>query len=202
AAVDSVGYRLVRAFRLQVEQEVMTPILAPCVQADSRFKLHSLAQIEGPLWALVSQRPVNLLNSRYSDWDSLLLAAVDRVTTGLWQQDGGLGKRVWGERNTVRIRHPLSSSLPFSADLLDMAPVELPGDSNMPRVQGTDFGPSERMVVAPGHEEEGIFEMPAGQSAWPLSPYYRNSEPAWEHGDATPFLPGAAQHRLEFQPSE
>ena len=45
-----------------------------------------------------------------------------------------------------------------------MAPVQLPGDSNMPRVQGVDFGASERMVVEPGHEQDGIFEMPTGQS--------------------------------------
>ena len=82
------------------------------------------------------------------------------------------------------MRHPpsLERALPFLSRFLDMAPVQLPGDSNMPRVQGVDFGASERMVVEPGHEEQGILEMPTGQSGWPLSPYYRNSEPAWETG--------------------
>ena len=202
AAVDSVGYRLVRAFRLEVEHEVMAPILATCVKADPRFKLRSLTQVEGPLWVLVSQQPPNLLNPRYEDWDALLLAAVDQVNGELWQADSGLGKRIWGERNTVRIRHPLSGALPFMAKLLDMEPVRLPGDNSMPRVQGVSFGPSERLVVEPGHEERGIFEMPGGQSAWPLSPYYRNSEPAWEQGQPTPFLPGATQHTLEFHPRD
>jgi acetylornithine deacetylase/succinyl-diaminopimelate desuccinylase-like protein len=31
----------------------------------------------------------------------------------------------------------------------------LPGDVAMPRVQATDFGASERMVVSPGHEAVG-----------------------------------------------
>lgn len=202
AAVDSVGYRLVRAFRLKVEDEVMTPILAPCLKADPRFRLGSLTQVEGPLWVMVSQQPPNLLNPRYPDWDTLQLAAVDKVSADLWQPDSGLGIRSWGERNTVHIRHPLSTALPFLSGLLDMEPRQLPGDSNMPRVQGVDFGPSERLVVEPGHEEQGIFEMPTGQSAWPLSPFYRNSQPAWEQGRATQFLPGPAQHTLSLQPAD
>ncbi|MFI4920830.1 MAG: penicillin acylase family protein [Gammaproteobacteria bacterium] len=200
AAVDSVGYRLVRAFRLDVEDAALTPLFSAAHEADTRFDYHGLSQLEGPLWALVSQQPPNLLNPRYKSWDGLLLDSVDRVIAELSLPDTGLATRTWGERNTVRLRHPLSPALPsFLSRFLDMAPVQLPGDSNMPRVQGVDFGASERMVVEPGHEAEGIFEMPTGQSGWPLSPYYRNSEAAWEQGEATPFLPGKAEHTLVFQ---
>ena len=111
-----------------------------------------------------------------------------------------LSAYIWGQRNTVRLRHPMSAALPFMSRFLDMAPVQLPGDSNMPRVQGVDFGASERMVVPPGHEEQGIIEMPTGQSGWPLSPFYRNSETAWERGLPTPLLPGAALYTLSFKP--
>lgn len=113
----------------------------------------------------------------------------------------GLTTRTWGERNTVRIQQPMSRGLPFLSHWLDMKPVELPGDNNMPRVQGVVFGASERMDVEPGHEQDGIFEMPTGQSGYPFSPYYRNSEPAWEKGEPALFLPGAAVHRLVFQPT-
>jgi penicillin amidase len=74
----------------------------------------------------------------------------------------------------------------------------LPGDFNMPRVQGRAFGASERMVVSPGREQDGIFEMPGGQSGHPLSPYFLAGHEAWVRGDATPFLPGAAVHRVEL----
>ncbi len=200
ASIDSVGYRLVRAFRLDVEDAALTPLFSDTHDADTRFDYHMLSQLEGPLWALVSQQPPNLLNPRYKTWDGLLLDSVDQVISQLSLPDTGLATRTWGERNTVRIRHPLSLALPsFLSRFLDMAPVQLPGDGNMPRVQGVDFGASERMVVEPGHEAEGIFEMPTGQSGWPLSPYYRNSESAWEQGEATPFLPGKAEHTLVFQ---
>jgi penicillin amidase len=70
----------------------------------------------------------------------------------------------------------------------------------MPRVQGRAFGQSERLVVSPGHESEGILEMPGGQSGHPLSPYYRAGHEAWVRGEATPLLPGPVQHTLVLKP--
>jgi penicillin amidase len=200
ADVGSVGYRLVREFRSGVEDAALTPLFAACKQADMRFDLHDLPQLEGPLWALVSQQPPNLLDPGYKDWDALLLAALNKVSDSVTATGKPLTAYTWGLRNTVRLRHPMSAALPFLSRFLDMAPVQLPGDSNMPRVQGVNFGASERMVVPPGHEEQGIMEMPTGQSGWPLSPFYRNSEPAWEQGLPTPFLPGAALYTLVLKP--
>jgi penicillin amidase len=202
ASVGSVGYRLVREFRAQVEDLALAPLFTACKQADAKFDYHNLSQLEGPLWALVNQQPPNLLDPAYKDWDALMLAAVSKVSDSVTATQQPLSAYTWGARNVVRIRHPLSGAVPFLSGLLDMAPVQLPGDSNMPRVQGRDFGASERMVVAPGHEAEGIFEMPTGQSGWPLSPFYRNSEPAWEKGEPTPFLPGKTEHTLEFRPKD
>ncbi|MGB9429372.1 MAG: penicillin acylase family protein [Gammaproteobacteria bacterium] len=201
AAIDSVGYRLVRDFRAQVDQTVFEALTAPCKKLDPQFDYGILTQREGPLWAMVTQQPVNLLDPKYKSWNDLLLAAVDQVTQTLWVPGTGLATRTWGERNTVRIQQPLSRGLPFLSRWLDMAPIELPGDSNMPRVQGVNFGASERMDVQPGDEQNGIFEMPTGQSGYPFSPFYRNSQPAWEQGAATPFLPGPPQHTLSFQPA-
>lgn len=202
AALDSVGYRLVRGFRREVEQAALAPLFAACTQADPRFDFHRLSQLEAPLWALVTQQPKNLLDPQYKDWDALLLAAVDRTDADLRDPKVGLTGATWGARNVVRVDHPLSAAVPFLSGFLDMQPVALPGDTDMPRVQGQDFGASERMVVSPGHEAEGILEMPAGQSGYPLSPYYRNSQPAWAAGQAAAFLPGATVHTLVLEPAE
>jgi penicillin amidase len=83
---------------------------------------------------------------------------------------------------------------------LDMPAEELPGDSDMPRVQKPHFGASERFAVSPGREAEGIFEMPGGESGHPLSPFYRAGHEAWAHGDPAPFLPGKPAHRLVLEP--
>ena len=106
----------------------------------------------------------------------------------------------WGRRNTVTIRHPLSPFLPVVGRWLDMPDRELPGDSHMPRYQAPAEGASERFVVSPGREQEGIFHMPTGQSGHPLSPFYRAGHEAWVEGRPTPFLPGPPAHLLRLVP--
>ena len=99
------------------------------------------------------------------------------------------------------MQHPFSRVLPaWLVGWLNMPAEPLPGDVDMPRVQAPDFGASERFVVAPGHEDEGLCEMPGGQSGHPLSPYYRAGHEAWVHGDPTPFLPGKTEHTLILRP--
>ncbi len=112
-----------------------------------------------------------------------------------------LAKRTWGERTRSRIQHPLSRAVPLLGRLLDMPYEPLPGDVNMPRVQAPDQGASERLVVSPGHEEDGLFHMPGGQSGHPLSPYYRAGHSAWAHGEETPFLSKQTSHRLALVPA-
>jgi penicillin amidase len=76
----------------------------------------------------------------------------------------------------------------------------LPGDVHLPRVQGESTGASQRLAVSPGHEEDGYFHMPSGQSGHPLSPHYRSGHEAWVRGEPTPFLPGPAVTRLVLRP--
>lgn len=202
ASVDSVGYRLVRSFRARVLERVMAGLTAELTAAlpdDRRLALSR--QFEGTAWRLVTGRPAHLLNPDYASWRELLLAAVDdSVAWYADNYDSPLEERTWGERNTVRIQHPLSRAVPVLARWLDMPREPLPGDANLPRAQGARFGASERFAVAPGAEEAGYFHMPTGQSGHPLSPWYDAGHDDWAEGRATPFLPGAAAHRLELAP--
>jgi penicillin amidase len=202
-----VGYRIVRAFRRRVAEATLAPLLAPCRAADPQFDYlgtreprRAFRQWEGPVWALVSQRPAHLLDRRFTTWDALLLGALDRTLDELVRM-GALAERTWGERNTVWIRHPLSSSVPGLSWLVDMRPLPLPGDGNMPRVQTPTEGASERFAVSPGHEERGYLHMPAGQSGHPLSPHYADGQEAWARGEPTPFLPGPAASVLTLTPA-
>jgi penicillin amidase len=72
--------------------------------------------------------------------------------------------------------------------------------TDMPRIQGADFGASERFSVSPGDEEHGYFHMPGAQSGNPLSPFYRTGFEDWASGRATPFLPGRTVHTLRLVP--
>ena len=69
-----------------------------------------------------------------------------------------------------------------------MPAADMPGDLFTPRMHWGASGASERMVVSPGREQEGIMHMPTGQSGHPLSPFYANSHDAWveRRADAVP----------------
>jgi penicillin amidase len=202
AAVESVDYRLVQAFRVYVHQAVLAPFVAAIRGHFAEFSLPPMFDGEAPVWALLQSRPHHLLDRKYADWESLLRAAAQRVVDTLGKQPGGLAARNWGERNTTAIRHPLSSSLPrILARFLDMPAIPLPGDNHMPRTQGTDFGASERFAIMPGHEEISYLHMPGGQSDNPLSPYYGAGHDDWVRGRPTPLLPGPAEHHLTLNPA-
>jgi penicillin amidase len=200
ATVDSAGYRIVRAFRLRLTDAVLADLTVACRAADDRFSTRSLGQAEDAVWRLVSEQPAHLLHPRHGSWDALLLAALDAVLDEIAPGDAPLAARTWGERNTARIRHPLSGALPGFAALLDMPADRLPGDADMPRFQSPSSGASQRMAVSPGREELGCFHMPGGQSGHPLSPFYRAGHAAWVRGEPAPFLPGPPAHTLRLVP--
>lgn len=201
AAVDSVGYRLVRAFRIHLAEELFGAITARCKAADDRFDYpDQVWRFEGPLWALVSERPAHLLPVKHRTWDEQLLAVVDLTIAEMMGHGGALGDRTWGERNTSRVQHPLSMAVPGLGRWLDMPALPLPGDSHMPRFQSPRAGASERMAVSPGHEAEGYFHMPGGESGHPMSAHYGDGHMAWAKGEATPFLPGPAVNTLTLKP--
>lgn len=200
ASVDSVAYHLVRRWRDSVAGRVLGPVFEPCLDQDESFDFHRL-NYEVSLWQLVQQRPPNFLTPDCLSWDDLLLKAADDVLEWADHQGRPLSRLTWGERNTTRIQHPFSRILPgVLARLIDMPAVALPGDHDMPRVQGPSFGASERFVVSPGHEEEGCFQMPGGQSGNPLSPFFRTGFDDWAQGRPTPFLPGPTKYTLRLQP--
>jgi penicillin amidase len=200
AATDSVGYRLVRDFRREVDRRVVVMTMQPVLrQYGSETRLRISNQFEGPLWSLVTEKPAHLLTDEYANWDELLLQAIDtNIEAYTNNYSGGLEKRTWGERNTAAIRHPLSRAVPFLSRWIDMPADQLNGDSNMPRVQFPAFGASERFAVSPGDEANGYLHMPAGQSGHPLSDYYRKGHDDWVRGRPSSFLPGPVAHRLSL----
>ena len=203
AAPESVGYRLVRAFRLELEKRVFHALMAPAREAYGEdVMLRRSNQFEGSLWSLVTTRPLHLLPDGYESWSELMLAVV-RQNIDYFNSnfEGGLAERTWGEINTASIRHPLSRSIPIFGQYLDMPADALNGDLDMPKAQGPSFGASERFSVSPGDEASSILHMPTGQSGHPLSPFYGRGHDDWVRGRASPFLPGEPQHTLTLVPA-
>ena len=200
ASVDSVGYRVLRGFRSQAAQRALGPWVraTQAVYADANL---GRLRPETAALRLLQQQPASLLDPAYASWQTLLQQSADAVL----QEAGGSADSVkawtWGRYNVSAMRHPLSAALPrFIGQWLDMPAEQQAGDSDMARVARPTSGASQRLVVSPGREEQGLLHLPGGQSGHPLSPYYRAGHEAWAKGEPAPLLPGATRWILTLQP--
>ncbi|MHB9006915.1 MAG: penicillin acylase family protein [Limisphaerales bacterium] len=174
ATADSVGYRLVRAFATATAEYLMEPVTIRASKVIGESTGGIWDGVEHPVWALLEARPPHLLNPRFPSYDQLLLRSADEVVNQLKSVSGAdLGRATWGRFANRPIRHPFSRMLPALSRWLDASTEGCAGGPGMPRVHTDGRGAVERLVVSPGHEKEGLFHMPGGQSGHFLSPFYR-----------------------------
>ena len=141
-------------------------------------------------------------DKHYADWDDFILAELKNSVTQLKTQypKQTLSTIRWGMINTANIQHPFSKALPILSNWLNMPKDELSGCDLCVRAVSSNFGASERMVVSPEHLQDGVLHIPAGQSAHPLSPFYKDQQAYWVHGLPLPFLTSKLNHHLTFVP--
>ena len=201
AAPESVGYRLVKEFRLAIFRDILARLSKPCTDQFEKCNVYRASrQLENPLWAIVSARDKSWLEQGFDNWNDYLesraMAAFEKTLNG----SQSLSSYTWGESVRLNIVHPLSRFVPGLGLLTDMPHDTMQGDRDMPNVAGRSFGASERLVVSPGHEEKGILHMPTSQAGNPLTPYYGVGHEDWVKGKATPFLPGKTRWKLLLTP--
>ena len=201
ASVDSVGYRLARGYMWALHDLLYGGANEAMAALDPKATL-AVATTRWPavVARLLDEQPAGWLPPGHANWQALQLAAVDRVIAELGADGRALAEATWGERNTAAIAHPIAPAAPLLRSLLAAPPDRLAGDGHMPRVAGPKFGQSERMTVSPGREEEGLYNMPGGQSGHPLSPFFLRGHAEWASATPLPLLPGAARHTLRFVP--
>jgi penicillin G amidase len=200
ASTDSVGYRLARAYLRAVYSQMFGAV-------DEQ-----LAQFDGASFALANQRwpyvAARLLDTAPpgwlpigTTWQDLELRATDQAIASLTRNGQPLSAATWGKHNRAGIAHPFAGFIPLIKHWLAAPDDPLPGDDAMPRVAMPGYGATERMVVTPGHEDHGIFNMPGGQSGNPLSPFFLAGHEAWVKGKPTSLLPGPAKYTLILAPN-
>jgi penicillin amidase len=200
AAADQQNYLWVRQFRRQVLQLLFAPLSA-ALDAQSLDLSDLKFNTETPGWLLLQARRADTLPAAFSSWDALLQQAVLDSITEQQRLAKPLADQRYGDLNLVQLQHPLSQALPWLSPLLDMPAQSMHGDSHMPRIQLPDHGQSQRMVVAPGHEDKGILVIPAGQSGHPLSPFYRADHEFWFGEQPLGFLPQAEKYQQQLYPT-
>lgn len=203
ACSDSVGYTLVRHFRTQVIDTTFAPIETEL--AKYQLSLSSIKRyLEPGIWQLINTQEPSWLPRDEQSWSSHLLQmylSAKEASLAKYSDSNEMADLAWGKVNQLKIQHPFSKQLPVLSPLLDMPVVEGFGDSFMPAVQGASFGASQRFIVQPGDEANGIMTIPGGQSGHPLSDFYRAGFNEYVSQESTPLLPGEAIHRLTILPS-
>ena len=196
---DSVGYRLTRMFREQVSDRRDRFVLAECYEADATFDHTRSAPPRGPDLEARDRAADAPARSAVRHVGRAAAAAVDAIDRAD-QASRAISASARGPSTTsppigihCRLAIPLSGAGWTCRRAAARRPV------HAARALGL-AGASERMVVSPGREAEGIMHMPTGQSGHPLSPFYANSHDAWVKGEPTPFLPGPARHTLSLAP--
>jgi len=199
ADADAVGYTLVRSFYRAMSDAWFGGLDAELRRLDPGASYRAATpRVEAVMEALAEQHA--WVPSGLHDWRQFLLDRIDAAIAADTKDGAPLRDARWGAANRAAIAHPFVQFMPWLARWLAAPPDLLSGDVNMPRVQGPAFGASERMVVAPGHEDTGILQMPGGQSGHPLSPFFLAGHETWVRGEPGPFLPGPAIHHLAFEP--
>ncbi|MDD1783678.1 penicillin acylase family protein [Enterovibrio sp. ZSDZ35] len=205
ACADSVGYTLVRKYRDALMDSLFASV--ETVLNHNGVSIWSIErQLEPALWQLVGQTPKSWLPKGFNDWDVFFISTYESMKQALMLEmtghtQGPLSALRWGDVNTLKVQHPFSRQMPLLSKLLDMPAVEGFGDRYMPAVQGRSFGASQRLIVQPGNEKEGILTVPGGQSGHPLSPFYRRGFDEYAEQGSTPLLPGEPVHEITFRPA-
>jgi penicillin G amidase len=202
ADADSRGFALVVRFREVLSRSVFTPFLSSCQERDAQFSYSG--DLDTPLRQLLATQipELNPDPDHFSNWSEFLLNAVEQSVRELEEDHPSVSvsELTWGQLNRVKMEHPLGGALPGLGYILNMPDEPASGCGQCIRVMQDGLGASQRLVVSPGHQHEGILHMPGGQSGHPLSPYYRDQQRYWSHGMPLPFLAGTPVHTLMLAP--
>jgi penicillin G amidase len=204
AEAGSLGFGLLSRFRTALAKAVFTPFLTSCQQYDQAFVYH-WTYIDTPLQQMPTDKPPRLLPDPqgYASWEAFILGVLEASARQLQERYGvtSLLELKWGSMNKVWFHHPFSHAVPALGWLLDVGGDELPGCVYCVRVAHGSAGANMRLVISPGHPQDGMLHMPGGQSGQWLSPHYADQHPYWAQGLPQAFAAGPPRHTLRLLPA-
>ncbi|MEO1130741.1 MAG: penicillin acylase family protein [Planctomycetota bacterium] len=198
ANADQRGFLAIEVLRQELVTLTLDPLIEPCLKVDPDFS-YFWQQRDEVVLRLLEEQPLHLLSPEFASWADLVRRACDETVRILDQRYRGLSTH-WGQANRAAIEHPVARLAGPLGERFHMPRHEQGGHWYTVRVSGRSFGASQRLVVSPGHEEDGILHLPGGQSGHFLSPHYADGHAAWRDGDPTPLLAGPAVHTLRLVP--
>ena len=162
---------------------------------------------------VLTKQPARWLPAGYSDYGTLLTAAVEnavkqtRVASGdPSKAPSDLSQWKWGKNYPVEINHLVLSHLPVIGRFTGPGSHPLSGSTYTVKAVGRGFGPSERLTWNFANFDESTLNVVTGESGIFLSPYYMDQWAAWYGGStfAFPFSQAAVEqhraHELVLEP--
>ena len=162
---------------------------------------------------VLTKQPARWLPPGYSDYESLLTAALESVV-----KQGGDASRAaaappsdlnewkWGKNYPVEIHHLVLSRLPVIGRFTGPGSHPLSGSGQTVKQVSRGFGPSERLTWNFANFDESTLNLVTGESGIFLSPYYMDQWAAWYGGStfAFPFSQAAIEkhraHEMTLEP--
>ncbi|MDX1561277.1 MAG: penicillin acylase family protein [Gammaproteobacteria bacterium] len=197
---NSRAFLLLDRYHDTLLDAVLAPLLEPALAADPRF-VYRWPLADETLLRVLEERPAHLLPAPYEDWREFLRDALAATIDRIERERRLAVDTPWGEVNRLDVAHPLAG-LPLLGRLLDLPAVEQDGAPVAVRVAGPRYGAALRLVVSPAAPEQGILQMPGGQSGHFLSPNFADQQADWVAGNPAPFLAGPAVAEFVLTPSE
>jgi penicillin amidase len=201
----------------KARQELVRLLLEPKLGAATSGPDHGQLSWKSYHWAMSSvwletvltRQPARWLPQGYSDYESLLTAAVENVVrqTGVVlgpvpnadsHPPTDLAQWTWGKNYPVEINHLVLSQIPLVGRLTGPGLHPLSGNGFTVKAVGRSFGPSERLTWNFANFDQSSLNIVTGESGIFLSPYYMDQWVAWYEGStfAFPYSQAAvAQHR-------
>jgi penicillin G amidase len=190
----------------KARQELVRLLLEPKLGAASSDSDAGTLSWKSYRWAMSSvwlenvlaKQPARWLPPGYSDYGSLLTAAVENTvketraasnTPAKPPSDvpSDLGQWKWGKNYPVEIDHLVLSHLPLIGRFTGPGSHPLSGSGYTVKAVGRGFGPSERLTWNFANFDESTLNLVTGESGIFLSPYYMDQWAAWYGGLTFPF---------------
>ncbi len=201
--------------RQELARLLLEPKLGPAAVGPNRGELSwkSYRWAMSSVWLenVLTKQPARWLPTGYSDYGSLLTAAMENAVKHpqaelVADNSSGLDSRApadlsqwtWGTNYPVEIDHMVLSQLPLIGRFTGPGLHPLSGSTYTVKAVGRGFGPSERLTWNFANFDESTLNLVTGESGIFLSPYYMDQWAAWYGGStfAFPFSQAAvAQHR-------
>ncbi|MFZ1130736.1 MAG: penicillin acylase family protein [Terriglobales bacterium] len=217
-SADSAAPTIENNARQELVRLLLEPKLGPVPDGPDRGGLNweSYRWAMSSVWLenVLTRQPARWLPAGYSDYGSLLTAALENVvkTTRLAVDHpakaapSDLAQWKWGANYQVEIDHLVLSHLPLIGRFTGPGRHPLSGSNFTVKAVDPRHGPSERATWNFANLDESTLNLVTGESGIFLSPYYMDQWTAWYGGSTfvLPFSEAAVErkraHEMTLEP--